>query len=108
MGRHEKRDCGELAKRPLAHYANYFEVGHNRYEFLVDFGQFHPEVAEVSVYMRIAMGPTHAKLLAAVLGGAVQKYEAENGPIPAVADAPAPAASLPPGAANAPRERRRK
>jgi hypothetical protein len=96
-----------MAKRPLAHYANYFEVGHNPYEFFIDFGQFHPEIAEVSVHTRIAMGPIHAKLFADVLRGAVQKYEAENGIIPAVADQPT-SASRPQAAAGVPRARRRK
>jgi hypothetical protein len=97
-----------MAKRPLAHYANYFEVGHNRYEFFIDFGQFHPEIAEVSMHTRIAMGPIYAKLFADVLRGAVQTYEAENGRIPAVADPPAPASTAPQAAANVSRALRRK
>jgi hypothetical protein len=73
-------------RAPLARYANYFEVGHNPYEFLVDFGQFQPERAEVILHTRIAVSPTHSKLLADMLSRAVQKYEAENGPIPEVTD----------------------
>lgn len=68
-------------RSPLARYANYFEVGHNPYEFLLDFGQFQPEAEEVLLHTRIILGPTHAKLLSRMLAGAVDRYEAENGTI---------------------------
>lgn len=77
-------------RAPLARYSNYFEVGHNAYEFLIDFGQFQPEVEGVVLHTRIAVGPTHAKLLAATLGKAVAQHEAEHGTIPDAADAPSP------------------
>jgi hypothetical protein len=75
-------------RAPLASYSNYFEVGHNPYEFLIDFGQFQPEVAEVIVHTRIVVGPTHAKLLAQLLHGALAKYEADNGIIADLAEPP--------------------
>ena len=37
------------ARAPLARYTNYFEVGHNPYEFLVDFGQYQPEIGRAHV-----------------------------------------------------------
>ena len=73
-------------RAPLARYANYFEVANNPYEFLVDFGQYQPESGGVVLHTRIAVGPTHAKLLAGMLGGAVDRHESENGPIPEAAD----------------------
>src|SRR5688572_23565243 len=69
---------------PLGRYANYFEVSHNAYEFLVDFGQYQPETAGVVLHTRIALGPTHAKLLAGMLAGAIERHEGEHG---AIADA---------------------
>jgi hypothetical protein len=68
-------------KAPLARYANYFEVGHNRYEFLVDFGQFHPETDKVALHTRIALGPPHAKLLWRLLSDAIRAYETKSGEI---------------------------
>jgi hypothetical protein len=68
-------------RAPLASYANYFEVGHNPYEFLLDFGQFQPESANVTLHTRIAVGPVHAKLLARMLQDALHRHEADNGPI---------------------------
>jgi hypothetical protein len=77
-------------RAPLARYANYFEVGHNAFEFLIDFGQFQPEVAAVKLHTRMATGPTHAKLLSAVLAHAVSQFEAEHGEIPDLSDSDNP------------------
>lgn len=73
-------------KAPLARYANYFEVGHNRYEFLVDFGQYHPENEQVALHTRIALGPPHAKLLWRLMGDAIRAHEAVGGEIATLGD----------------------
>lgn len=74
-------------RAPLARYSNYFEVGHNAYEFLLDFGQYQPEAEDVALHTRLALGPTHAKLLASTLTQAVAEHEGDHGPIASVADA---------------------
>jgi hypothetical protein len=66
-------------KAPLARYANYFEVGHNAYEFLLDFGQFQPESERITLHTRMALGPPHAKLLSRLLADAVREFELRNG-----------------------------
>jgi hypothetical protein len=68
-------------RAPLARYSNYFEVGHNAYEFLIDFGQYQPEVSEVVLHTRIVAGPTLTKLLHEMVEKAISEYESENGPI---------------------------
>ncbi|SRR5258705_11565933 len=68
-------------KAPLARYANYFEISHNAFEFLIDFGQFQPETGSVQMHSRLATGPTHAKLLSTVLCDAVSQFEEEHGAI---------------------------
>ena len=77
-------------RAPLARYTNYFEVGHNAYEFLLDFGQYQPELDAVVLHTRIAVGPTHAKLLAGTLSRAVARHEAEHGAIADALDGPDP------------------
>jgi hypothetical protein len=69
-------------KVPLARYVNYFEVSHNAVEFLLDFGQYQPEAEAVSVHSRMAFGPTHAKLLVAMLSRAMQEFEQRYGVVP--------------------------
>lgn len=68
-------------RAPLARYSNYFEVGHNAYEFLIDFGQYQPELSEVVLHTRIVAGPTLTKLLHEMIHNAISQYESENGTI---------------------------
>lgn len=75
-------------RAPRAAYANYFEIVHNAFEFLIDFGQFDPDVGAVTVHSRMATGPAHAKLLAQMLADAIARFEAEHG---AIADLAEPA-----------------
>jgi uncharacterized protein DUF3467 len=63
----------------MAVYANYFEVGHNAFEFLIDFGQFQPDAGSVQMHSRMVTGPVHAKLLAQLLSQAISRFEAEHG-----------------------------
>ncbi|MGE0853688.1 MAG: DUF3467 domain-containing protein [Hyphomicrobiaceae bacterium] len=79
---------------PLATYANFCEVGHNAYEFLIDFGQFQPETSAVLVHSRIVSGPVQAKLFARLLIDAVSRYEAEHGTIADIGEDDALAALL--------------
>jgi hypothetical protein len=77
-------------KAPLARYANYFEVGHNAFEFLLDYGQYQPETSSVVLHTRVALGPTHAKMFSTMLNSAVERYEREHGAVPGVTEVPDP------------------
>ena len=81
-------------RAPLARYSNYFEVGHNAYEFLIDFGQYQPELSEVVLHTRIVAGPTLTKLLHEMVNNAISQYESENGPIPCPNDSQNPMEAL--------------
>jgi hypothetical protein len=76
------------APRAPATYVNYFELGQNPYEFLIDLGQYHPGVADgiasIGIHTRLVLTPTHAKLLSGLLARSVQEHEREYGPIPAL------------------------
>ena len=74
----------------MARYSNYFEVGYNSYEFLIDFGQYQPEVSEVVLHTRIVAGPAFTKVLHDMVRDAIAKYEAENSPIPFLKDSEDP------------------
>jgi Protein of unknown function (DUF3467) len=56
-------------------YANYFQVGHNAFEFLLDFGQFYPESTGVQFHTRIVTGPVYAKALLQILQESIARYE---------------------------------
>jgi hypothetical protein len=61
-------------------YANYFMVGHNAYEFLIDFGQMYTE-KQVQIHTRIVTGPPYAKELLKVLAQSIEQYQAQFGEI---------------------------
>lgn len=63
-------------------YTNYFTVGYNAFEFLVDFGQFYPEGKEARLHTRIITNPIYAKALLDTLRESIDRYEQTFGVIP--------------------------
>ena len=59
-------------------YANYFEVGHNAYEFLLDFGQAAAGEA-VRMQVRVITSPEGARRLSELLGEALEEYRESFG-----------------------------
>lgn len=62
-------------------YANYFEIGHNAFEFLLDFGQKYSGFNEGRMHVRIVTGPSFAKELMRVLTRSIEQYERAFGVI---------------------------
>ncbi len=71
------RDVAPLEGR----YANYFEIGQNATEFLLDFGQFYPEDEKANLHTRIITSPIYARMLFDLLGEAIERYQEEFGTI---------------------------
>ncbi|MBW2057770.1 MAG: DUF3467 domain-containing protein [Deltaproteobacteria bacterium] len=69
--------AGQLEGR----YANYFKVGHNAFEFVLDFGQLYPESTEAQVHTRIITSPIYAKTLFETLRESIEQYEKNFEPI---------------------------
>jgi hypothetical protein len=63
-------------------YANYFRVGHNAFEFIVEFAQLYSEPPLDKVHTRIVTSPAYAKELLGVLQQAMDEYEQAFGSIP--------------------------
>ena len=70
-------DDGQIEGR----YANYFTIGFDRDEFLLDFGQSFSEEATPAAYVRIITTPGYAQILQRMLGESLVDYEKEFGPI---------------------------
>jgi hypothetical protein len=70
------------ADGPEARYANYFQVGHNAFEFLLDFGQCYRHGPERLLHTRIITGPAYAKALSRTLQESLARYEKAHGRIP--------------------------
>lgn len=76
---------GEDPRRPdplEGRYANSFQIGHNAFEFLLDFGQVFPDREEARFHTRIITGPVYARALLATLQESIARYEQTFGVIP--------------------------
>ena len=71
------RDSRKLEGR----YSNYFKVGHNAFEFVVDFGQFYSESKEAHLHTRIITSPVYIKSLLETLRDSIEQYEQAFGAI---------------------------
>lgn len=60
-------------------YANYFEVGHTAFEFIIDFGQTYGGKSS-ACHTRIVTSPIYARALLTTLSQAVNEYAARFGP----------------------------
>ncbi len=60
-------------------YANYFEVGYNAFEFILDFGQLYAAGEKPKIHTRIITNPAYAKELLKTLGTSVDQYEQSDG-----------------------------
>lgn len=69
---------------PEARYANYFHVGHNAFEVVLEFGQYHEGVNRPRMHTRIIAAPAYAKALLELLASTIGDYEKLYGEIAAV------------------------
>jgi Protein of unknown function (DUF3467) len=63
-----------------ARYANFFRVGHNSTEFVLEFGQVYSDSDIEVLHTRIVTNPTYARVFLAILSESVEKYERVFGP----------------------------
>jgi Protein of unknown function (DUF3467) len=74
----EHQECQDA--NPLeGKYANYFEVGYNAFEFILDFGQLYSEGEEPQLHTRIITSPAYAKVLLETLRESVDQYDRAYG-----------------------------
>jgi len=60
-------------------YANYFKVGYNAFEFVIDFGQNYSENDHAEPYTRIILAPVFAKALFDTLTESIGNFEQKYG-----------------------------
>jgi uncharacterized protein DUF3467 len=71
----EGEGCAQLDGK----YSNYFMVGHNAFEFLLDFGHCSPEDEEGRFHTRIIASPNCAKALFELFRESIDRYESSFG-----------------------------
>ncbi|MGA1839288.1 MAG: DUF3467 domain-containing protein [bacterium] len=62
-------------------YSNYFKIGQNAFEFVIEFGQYYPEKEKEIFHTRIITSPTYAKSLLEILQKTIKRYEQTFGKI---------------------------
>jgi hypothetical protein len=67
-------DSGQVHENPEGRYANYFQIGQNAFEFIIDFGQSYEEHVTPVIHTRVVMSPTYAGLLLRTLNESVAKH----------------------------------
>jgi hypothetical protein len=74
-------DCHSSEKpfRPQGRYANYFEVGLNQEEVVIDLGQAYGDRESVTLHTRIITSPAYARDLALLLQKSFQEFERTRG-----------------------------
>lgn len=68
-------------EEPEARYANYFHVGHNAFEVMLEFGQYYEGASQPRMHTRIVAAPVYAKALLNLLESAIAEYEQTFGQI---------------------------
>ena len=72
--------CKENLPRLHGRYANYFEVGVNEEEVVIDFGQAYGVVDTLSIHTRIVTNRAYARDLAKLLQQSFGEFERTSGP----------------------------
>ena len=62
-------------------YTNYFKIGHNALEFVLEFGQFYPGYESAQLHTRIITCPSYAKALLETLQKSIERFEGTFGTI---------------------------
>jgi hypothetical protein len=62
-------------------YANYFKIGYNAFELIIDFGQCYADNEEPQLHTRIITSPAYGKAILAMLRDSLEEFEKSYGPI---------------------------
>lgn len=71
----------DRSKLDEGRYANYFEIAHNAFDFLLDLGQLGSTETEPRIYLRVIISPAVAMKLSQKLNESLRQYRASFGPI---------------------------
>ena len=66
----EAADCAHVGR-----YANYFKVGHNAFEVVLEFGERFSDANGAQLHTRIVTNPIYAQALLATLHDSLRQYE---------------------------------
>jgi hypothetical protein len=76
-----EREVSQDSEKLEGRYANYFKIGYNAFEFVIDFCQCYEEDKEEQFHTRIITNPSYAKNLLSTLQKSIEEYEKTFGTI---------------------------
>ena len=79
MGPKKRASC--KSRKLEGRYANYFKIGYNAFEFVIDFGQYYSENDQTELCTRIVTSPVYAKALLKTLKYSIETFETTHGGI---------------------------
>jgi len=77
----DERKSGQTRNPPEGRYVNYFKIGYNAFELIIDCGQCYADNEEPQLYTRIVMSPAYGRALLKTLRESLDQYEKAHGPI---------------------------
>ena len=70
-----ERESGQTNNAPEGRYANYFKIGYNAFELIIDCGQCYAENEEPQLHTRIVTNLAYGKALLKTLRDSLEQYE---------------------------------
>jgi len=74
-----ERKSDRMSNPPEGRYVNYFKIGHNAFELIIDCGQCYAENEEPQLHTRIITSPAYGKELLKTLRDSLEEYEKTYG-----------------------------
>jgi Protein of unknown function (DUF3467) len=74
-----ERKSGQTSNPLEGRYVNYFKIGYNAFELIIDCGQCYADNEEPQLYTRIVMSPAYGKVLLKTLHDSLEEYEKAYG-----------------------------
>ena len=74
--RHDDSAGRSRSRKEQGRYANFFQIGHNVAEFLLEFG-----LEDGSIHTRVYVSPQHAHILSNLLVETLRRHEQLFGPV---------------------------
>ena len=75
----QERKSGQSVDPPEGRYANYFKVGYNAFELIIDCGQCYADDAAPQLHTRIVTSPAYGKALLKTLTDSLEEYQKNYG-----------------------------
>jgi hypothetical protein len=72
---------GQTSNPPEGRYANYFKIGQNAFELIIDCGQCYSDTDEPQIHTRIITSPRYGKAFLKLLSNSLDEYEKTYGPL---------------------------